>query len=94
MTVSTKVRTGQTVAYTDTQGNVKAAVVIGDHDSIHDPAEGEEVVIPRPAEGYVHIYVFGFTGLVARTDVPVREIAETIPDYTIDGKLVGFVEAV
>lgn len=87
------VRPGTTGTYVSSNGYEKAAMVVATHDSV-DP----DGVVMRPSEGHVHIVIYAFTAdpmhpWVARPDVPLRETAEAIPDYTIEGKLVGFFEA-
>ena len=82
---------GTTGTYVATNGYKKAAVVVATHDSI----EPEGAVI-QPPEGHVHIVIFAFSDplhpWIVRPDIPLREVAEAIPDYTVEGKLVGYFE--
>lgn len=95
-------KVGQTVQYVDTQGHVKAAIILVTHDSVpansfDDDGEVEDTQVIQPSEGFVHIAIFGLTDpfhTQPRPNVPTREMAESIPDYTIEGQLVGFVQAV
>ena len=87
------IKPGTSGTYTSSTGHQKAAIVIATHDSI-DPEGG----ILQPSEGHVHIVIYAFTAdpahpWITRPDVPLREVAESIPDFTIDGQLVGFFEA-
>lgn len=86
-------RIGQTVQYTNTSGLKKAAIVIA---TPEESTPGTE--LPIPSEGFVHIVMYGFSDpahpWIPRADIPLRETAEAIPDYTIEGVLVGYVEAV
>lgn len=85
------VRVGTTGVYVSTNGHEKAAQVIATHESVS--AEGD---VLQPPEGHVHVVIFALTAQhhIVRVDVPLRETAESIPDYTIDGKLVGYFEAI
>lgn len=83
------IRVGQPVQYTNSDGNVRAAVVIATNDSV--PAESGV----QPSAGYAHLVVWSLSmGPIYRMDVPERTVAESIPDYTVDGRLIGFIQEV
>jgi len=86
---------GETVQYVDTKGNVKAAIITATHDTIRDfDPELEEDQIIQPAEGFAHIAIYGLSDLFhtqPRAQVPFEETAQDIPDFTIDGELVGYI---
>lgn len=80
---------GITGTYTSTEGYQKAAIVVATPESV-EPGTS----LPQPPEGHVHIAIIGFNDpmhpWLFRPDVPLRATAESIPDYSIEGKLVGF----
>lgn len=81
-------KVGQPVRYISSSGYVKAGQIIATHESIH-PDGG----VIQPQQGHAHLVVWGLaTGPIYRPDIPVREVAESIPDYTVEGQLVGFFE--
>lgn len=84
------IRPGTTGTYVSTSGRMKAAQVIETHDSVEPDGD-----LIQPPEGHVHIVIWSHTAghYIPRPDVPLREVAEGIADYTMDGKLVGFFEA-
>jgi len=85
----TDVKVGMAAQYVSTEGRPQPAQVLATRDTI---AEDDTSPLPRPGEGHIHIIVFGITGVYGRLDIPLKATAETIPDYTIEGKLVGYVE--
>lgn len=94
MTMSYEV--GQSVQYIDTSGRQKAAIIIATHDSIEEPDPNDEISVIRPGVGFVHLAIFGIVDpfhTQPRPNVPTKEMAESIPDYTVDGKLVGYARA-
>lgn len=84
------VQVGQPGYYVDSRGRQKAAVVLYTHDSVD--TEGQ---IIQPQVGHVHIRIDTLiNGFEYRSDIPLREVAETIPDYTVEGKLVQYFQSV
>lgn len=81
---------GLPVLYINTEGHERAATIIGTHDSI-EIANGR---VPQPEQGYFHLVVFSFSGPMYKLDVPHEAVAQTIPDHTIEGKLVGYIKGV
>lgn len=86
------IKPGTTGTYTASNGYQKAAMVVATHESVEP-----DTAMIQPPEGHVHVAIFAFTAdpahpWVVRPDVPLRATAEAIPDYTINGKLVGFFE--
>lgn len=87
------IRPGTSGTYVASNGYQKAAIVVATHDSVEPDTD-----MIRPPEGHVHLVIYAVSAdpmhpWITRPDVPLREVAESIPDYTIDGKLVGFFEA-
>lgn len=84
------IKPGTTGTYVSTNGYQKAAQVIETQHSV-DP-DGELI---QPADGHVHIVIWSHTAqhYIVRPNVPLRAVAEELPDYFIDGKLVGYFEA-
>lgn len=86
------IRPGTIGTYVSSGGYEKAAIVVATHDSV-EPG----TIMIQPALGYVHLVIYSVMAdpmhpWITRPDVPLREVAETIPDFTIGGKLVGFFE--
>jgi hypothetical protein len=83
------IKVGMSAQYVSTEGRPQPAQVLATRDTISD---NDTSPLPRPAEGHIHVMVFGLKGIFGRLDIPLKETAEAIPDYTINGKLVGYVE--
>lgn len=67
------IRLGKGVAYTDGNGFVKAAIIIGTRDSIQDGTD-----VQRPGKGHAHLEVTSPAGKkYVRTNVPLGEGTRT-----------------
>jgi hypothetical protein len=75
--------------FSEKSARQKLAFVSHTHDSVEDDAP-----IDRPEPGFAHLVVWNLSvqHFVQYANVPVRSMAESIPDYTVEGKLVGFFE--
>ena len=85
-TTAVKVPTiGEFVTYIDSKGHSKPALITGTPESVQDGTE-----LPVPSEGQLHLMIFSPISIYPRFSVPSEAVANSIPDFTVEGLLTNY----